>query len=207
MIPVLPINYFPPISYFVVLAQNDTVLIEQHEHFIKQSFRNRMEIFGVNGKLSLTIPLHRKSREKKMITDVSIANDTPWQAHHWKSIANAYRATPYFEYYEDKLLPLFLNEQNNLWDFNLQITHLLMGFLGLQTKIEFTNDFDKNIDYDFRNSFSAKAPQLIDGERYIQTFEEKIGFLNDLSILDALFNMGPETLSYLKQQKLNVQHK
>ncbi len=77
MIPVLPINYFPPISYFVVLAQNDTVLIEQHEHFIKQSFRNRMEIFGVNGKLSLTIPLHRKSREKIMIADLSIANDTP----------------------------------------------------------------------------------------------------------------------------------
>lgn len=205
MVPVLPINYFPPISYFVVLAQNKSVLIEKNEHFIKQSFRNRMEIFGVNGKLSLTIPLHRKSREKKMITNVSICNDTPWQAHHWKSIANAYRATPYFEYYEDKFLPLFLEEKNDLWEFNLEILKLLMALIGIDTSIEFTSDFEKNIPQgDFRSAFSAKAPQLLNAERYIQTFEEKMGFLNDLSILDALFNMGPETLSYLKRQNLNL---
>jgi len=204
MTPLIPSTYFGPISYYVLLANNDEVLLETKEHFVKQSYRNRAEIYGANGMLVLTVPLERKSREKTLITDLGIANDEAWQHHQWKSIAAAYRSSPYFEFYEHYFTPLFIEQQTNLFDFNQQLTTLLCKIIGINCKITPTTDFVKTTDEDYRYVFTPKKESPIKLTRYIQVFEDRYGFIPNLSILDLLFNKGPETLGYLKAHKISL---
>lgn len=202
MIPVLPISYFGPVDYFLVLAQHEEVQLENWEHFVKQSCRNRCAIYGANGRLVLSIPLNRKRREKTGIQEVQINYDADWQSLHWKSIASAYRSSPFFEYYEDQFAPLFLQKWDTLYALNQEILNLLIKLIGLSTKISTTGKFEKNYSLDYRYVFKGGLSSVVNTTRYIQVFEEKCGFLPNLSILDLLFNQGPQTLTYLKQQQI-----
>ncbi|MFL9834287.1 WbqC family protein [Chryseobacterium terrae] len=197
----LPVFYLPPISWFseFLKAENE-VTFEQFENFPKQTYRNRTNIFGANGKLSLIIPInHNGSREFKSI-EISYRED--WQKLHWKSIKTAYQSSPYFEYYEDKLKKLFENKEKFLLDFNIKSIQIILDILKTEKAYSLNKEYIKNPEeINFRDSFSAKTASEYEMADYYQTFSDKLGFLNDLSIVDLICNKGPESMTYIKSIK------
>lgn len=197
----LPVFYLPPISWFSeFLNPENEVVFEQFETFPKQTFRNRTNIYGANGKLSLIIPInHNGSREFKD-TEMSYRED--WQKLHWKSIKTAYQSSPYFEYYEDKLIKLFENKKKFLLDFNIKSIKIILDILKTEKAYSLNKEYIKNPEeVNFREKFSAKIPSEYEMDEYYQTFSDKMGFLNDLSIVDLICNKGPESMTYLKHIK------
>ena len=199
----LPIFYLAPISWFSVFldAEND-IAFEQFEHFPKQTYRNRAVIYGANGKLPLIIPIqHTGKREMK---DIRISYAEDWQKLHWKSIKTAYQSTPYFEYYEEKLKAIFQEKTDSLLEFNLNALKVILGILKTEKDFIVTEEYFKNPSQkDFRSAFSAKSESEIAMQDYYQSFSDKHGFLKDLSILDLICNIGPESLTYIKNIKIN----
>jgi len=197
----LPVFYLPPISWFSeFLNPENEVVFEQFETFPKQTFRNRTNIYGANGKLSLIIPInHNGSREFKD-TEMSYRED--WQKLHWKSIKTAYQSSPYFEYYEDKLIKLFENKEKFLLDFNIKSIKIILDILKTEKAYSLNKEYIKNPEeVNFREKFSAKTPSEYEMDEYYQTFSDKMGFLNDLSIVDLICNKGPESMTYIKHIK------
>lgn len=198
----LPLSYFGPIEEFVYLAQNNTVTYESKEHFVKQSYRNRCIIYGANGLLRLTVPLVLKSREKTAMEQVKISYAENWQAHHWKSIKSAYKNSPFFDYYEELLLPLFLEEVDTLKNLNLKILSSVKQCLQLSCETLLNQEFKAYTDNDLRLNIHPKKNPTLQLPRYIQVFEERHGFHKNLSILDLIFNEGPSAILYLQNIKL-----
>ncbi|MCD9856347.1 WbqC family protein [Epilithonimonas sp. JDS] len=199
----LPIFYLPPISWFsVFLDPENEITLEQFENFPKQTYRNRAVIYGANGKLPLIIPIkHTGKREMKDI-EISFAED--WQKLHWKSIKTAYQSTPYFEYYEDKLKTIFEGKTNSLIEFNLNALKVVLNILKTEKEFTLTEEYLKTPEFEnFREKFSAKSESETEFAEYYQSFSEKYGFLKDLSILDLICNIGPESLTYIKNIKIN----
>ena len=195
----LPISYLGPVAYYSVILQSEQIFIETKEHFIKQSFRNRCTIMGANGTQTLTIPKERKSSDKTLISDISISNQDNWQKLHWQSIVSAYNSSPFFEYYKDDLLPFYNTKHNTLFDFNLKLSKTILELMQVEKKLNFTSNFQKECNgLDFRSSKFILKNQ----EEYQQVFCEKYSFIPNLSILDVLFNLGPETTSYLERQSI-----
>ena len=198
----LPVFYLPPISWFSeFLNDENEILFEQFENFPKQTYRNRCNIFGANGKLSLIIPInHNGAREYKSI-EVSYREN--WQNLHWKSIKTAYQSSPYFEYYEDKLMKIFEKKEKFLLDFNLKSIEVIQQILKTEKAYSLNTEYVKNPEsINFRERFSAKTESEYHAEEYYQTFSDKLGFIKDLSIIDLLCNKGPETLTYINNVKL-----
>lgn len=197
----LPVFYLPPISWFsVFLNPENNIVLEQFESFPKQTYRNRANIFGANGKLSLIIPIsHNGKRELK---DIEISESEDWRKLHWKSIQTAYQSSPYFEYYEDKIKKIFDIEERNLINFNLKGLEIIQQILKTEKAHSLNVEYIKNPEeINFRERFSAKIPSEFEMEEYYQTFSDKLGFLKDLSILDLICNKGPESLTYIKNIK------
>ena len=195
----LPISYLGPVAYYSVILQSEQIFIETKEHFIKQSFRNRCTIMGANGTQTLTIPKERKSSDKTLISDISISNQDNWQKLHWQSIVSAYNSSPFFEYYKDDLLSFYNTKHNTLFDFNLKLSKTILELMQVEKKLNFTSKFQKEFNgLDFRSSKFILKNQ----EEYQQVFCEKYSFIPNLSILDVLFNLGPETTSYLERQSI-----
>ncbi len=197
----LPAFYLPPISWFsIFLDSENEILFEQFESFPKQTYRNRTNIYGANGKLSLIIPIiHNGNREFKS-TEISYRED--WMDIHWKSIKNMYQSSPYFEYYEDKLKGLYDTKEKYLLDFNLKSIDIVQKILKTEKAYSLNDEyikFPKEINY--RENFSPKKPSEFEMEQYYQIFEDKFGFLKDLSILDLICNKGPESTTYIKNIK------
>lgn len=194
----LPIFYLPPISWFSqFLNENHEVELEQFENLPKQTYRNRANIFGANGKLSLIIPIHHDG--KRTMKDIQISYAENWQKLHWKSIKTAYQSSPYFEFYEDKFLKIFEKEDKFLMDFNLKALEIIQQILKTEKAYSLNDEYIKNPEAeDFRNFFSAKSDNEIAMEDYYQTFSDKLGFIKDLSVLDLICNKGPESVTYIK---------
>ena len=197
----LPTAYLAPISYYAILLQLSDWQIEHHENFIKQSIRNRCEIYGANKKLRLTIPKKRHKSHKTIITDITISYEEKWQKKHWNSIVSSYNSSPFFEYYKDEIQPAFEKKEKYLIDFNNKLQEIILTILQVNvqynasTKYNYTGNF-----YDMRNhNFSNN-----DIKRYDQVFMEKNGFIANLSILDLLFNLGPESTEYLNNLNICV---
>ncbi len=199
----LPIFYLPPVSWFsVFLNEENEVDFEQFENFPKQTYRNRASIYGANGKLALIIPI--KHTGKREIKDIEVSFAEDWQKLHWKSIKTAYQSTPYFEYYEDKLKKIYAEQIVSLKEFNLKALGIILDILKTEKKYELTNEYFKNPEAeDYREKFSAKSESMSEFEEYYQSFSDKNGFIKDLSILDLLCNIGPESLTYIKNIKLD----
>ena len=197
--PLLSTAYLAPIEYYAILLQKPNCSIELHEHFIKQSIRNRCDIYGANGKLQLTIPKQRKGSSKTIIKEIQISYKQDWQKQHWTAIKSAYNSSPFFEYYQDELHPFFEAEETLLVDFNQKLQKVILGLLQEEDNTNFTKEFQHEGGFsDFRNhKFKSKNLQ-----RYDQVFMEKYGFIPNLSIIDLLFNLGPESSDYL--QKLDI---
>ncbi|MDY0932683.1 WbqC family protein [Chryseobacterium sp. CFBP8996] len=197
----LPVFYLPPISWFSeFLNVENEVVFEQFESFPKQTFRNRTNIYGANGRLSLIIPIiHNGNREFKD-TEMSYRED--WQKIHWKSIKTVYQGSPYFEYYEDKLEKLFEKKEKFLLDFNIKSIEIVQNLLKTEKAYSLNEEYIKNPEeVNFREKFSAKKNSEYEMAEYFQTFSDKLGFLNDLSIVDLICNKGPESMTYIKNIK------
>ena len=196
-------TYFPNIAHFVAMANSDSVCFEVCDNYQKQSFRNRTEIYGANGKLALTVPVSYTQKNRQLYKDVKIANDDNWQQLHLKSLQSAYSMSPFFEFYIDDLMPLFEKRFDYILDLNLYCFEMLLECLQMNLVTSKTKSFEKEPvgKTDFR-PLVMRNHKVNTLETYTQVFTEKHGFIPNLSILDLLFNEGPNTELYLKRQKL-----
>lgn len=194
---ILSTAYLAPIQYFTKFVKYDKVIIEAHENFIKQTYRNRCKIYGANGELSLSIPV-KKSAPKTTIKELLIDYDTNWRKLHWKSIESAYNSSPYFEYYIDDFLPFYTKKYKYLFDFNTELLKMILENIDISTKIDFTETFFNN-EYDmddFREQIHPKKRNVDKNFKiieYTQVFQSKHSFIPNLSIVDLLFNEGPNS--------------
>jgi len=197
---VFPMFYLPPVEYFVRLNQHkQNVLIEKEEHLIKQTYRNRAHIYSPDGLLALTVPVIKGSKVHTSIKDVKISYDFSWQRLHWMSLQACYRRSAYFEYYEDDFARFYENKTEYLFDYNEQLLRMLLGMTKLKADLKFTESYEPSYPGmdDYRLAFSAKKEASFEQKPYFQVFEERKGFLKNLSIVDLLFNQGPQTINYL----------
>lgn len=200
-------TYLPSIAHFVAITKAKNVTFEVDDNFLKQTYRNRAYIFGANGKLALNVPVIHTQKNRQKYRDVKIFNETNWQDLHWKSLLSAYRTSPFFEYYEDELHPLFHLKADFILDFNLKCTDVICECLQLDLQISKSEVYQKTVENknDFRFLVNAKKEHPYDFEEYTQVFNSKHGFIPNLSILDLLFNEGPNAVNYLESQSLKLQ--
>ena len=193
-------TYFPSISHYVAMLKADSVTFEMEDNFQKQTNRNRMYIYSPNGVQMLNIPIKHSKEKHQKYKDVRIENDFGWQKNHFKSLEAAYRTSPFFEYFEDDFRPLFEKRHEFLMDLNLEIFELVNNTLGIKIIPEKTTEFFHDVPnfIDLRHLANGKkdTTQL---EIYTQVFNDKHGFINNLSILDLLFNEGRYAVDYLKR--------
>ena len=203
--------YFGPISQYVALAKSKKVIFENEDNYQKQTFRNRMYIYDSNGSLLLNIPIkHRNSlgiskKAKQKYKDIQIENDFDWQKNHWRALKNSYQTSPFFEFYEDELHPLYHKNFKFLMDFNYECLDFILDCLQFDISISKTNTYEQEVNEevkDFRYLIDAKSKKNFKIDKYTQVFEAKHGFISNLSILDLLFNEGTNTLNYLQSQQL-----
>jgi len=195
-------TYFPNIAHFVAIVKAKEVILETDDNFVKQTYRNRTYIYGANGKLALNIPVIHTQKNRQKYRNVKIFNNEKWQSLHWKSLLSAYRTSPFFEYYEDELHPLFHAKTNFILDFNLKCFEVICDCLQLELNMSKTKTYQSNIENvkDYRYLVHAKKEQPQVFDTYTQVFNNKHGFISNLSILDLLFNEGPNALNYLENQ-------
>lgn len=196
-------TYFPSISHFVAMVKAESITFEMEDNFQKQTNRNRMYIYSPNGIQLLNIPVKHSAEVHQKFKDVRIENAFDWQKNHFKSLEAAYRTSPFFEYFEDDIRPIFEKKHEFMMDLNFQTMEIVMDCLGIPFTYDKTNEYFHEVadKTDFRHLANGKkdASQF---EPYTQVFEEKRGFLNNLSILDLLFNEGRYAVDYLKNQTL-----
>ena len=199
-------TYFPDISHFVGITNAESVMFEVEDNYQKQTFRNRTTIYAANGKLILSVPVVFTQKYRQKFKDVKIANDTNWQSQHWKSLQSAYRTSPFFEFYEDEFRPLFTYKETYLLDLNFKCLKIILSCLLLDLKFTKTESYKKTVNNitDFRHLVDTKQEQIQQFSTYTQVFNNKHGFIGNLSILDLLFNEGTNALNYLQSQKLSL---
>tara|TARA_B100000886_G_scaffold267999_1_gene192122 strand:- start:954 stop:1562 length:609 start_codon:yes stop_codon:yes gene_type:complete len=190
----LPCAYFGSIEYFSHLISNK-YLIEVNDYFIKQSLRTRCKIYGANGPLTLTVPKVRKKSSKTLFKDIKINYDHDWQKEHWESLISSYRSSPFFEYYEDELQTLFKKKYIFLIDLNIEMMTFVCSKIGISTAFNLSESYIDNSNYVDKRMHNFEH---IEPTRYMQVFENKFGFISNLSILDLLFNEGNNSKAYLE---------
>ena len=197
-------TYFPSIAQMVAIVQSEGLVFEVFDNYQKKTYRNRTYIAHANGKLALNIPIqHSKNGERQQTKEVVADNSFPWQSQHWKSLQTAYRTSPFFEFYEDDLAPLFQNRVSNLLNHNLQIFDTLCDLLGLEASYSTSPEyFREPKQKDLRYLVAAKKERNYKLTPYTQVLEAHHGFISNLSVLDLLFNEGPNSLLYLESQKI-----
>lgn len=194
--------YFPPVSYVVALLQSNSIVVEQYETFPKQTYRNRTVIATANGLLSLTVPVVRTNGNHTYTKDMAICYNENWPLKHWRAIESAYNASPYFLYYKDELELILNKKHSTLIDLNMDIIAFVFKKLKTKKEVLLSDDYVSIITErtkDYRNVFSPKNKETIQLPPYDQVFTDRFGFQSDISILDLLFNLGPDSLGYLKE--------
>lgn len=199
MTPLLPITYFGNIEYYWHLAQNSKVGIDLEESYQKQTYRNRCTILGANGPLDLSVPVERPFGKQSKSRDVLISNAENWRQVQWKSLESSYNRTPYFEFYADKIKAILFNNHQYLYQLNLSLMHHLIEKIGLAVEIDLVGKGSVDYTSDYRENFSPKKNSTFSSYPYLQTFTDRFGFSNNLSILDLLFNEGPNTICILNE--------
>lgn len=199
---ILP-TYFGPIDLFSKLVDAESLTFEVCDNYQKQTYRTRQYIYGANGKLLLNIPIkHQKDlqKERQLMADVLIDNSFAWQKTHLKSLQIAYRTSPYYEFYEHEFEELYSKEFTHLIDFNLATWECILNLLELDLPIEKTEKYEASLkdSDDLRYLGVAKRKPIQTLNEYIQVFATKHGFIPNLSILDLLFNEGPNTTVFLR---------
>jgi len=213
MTALLQTAYFGPVQWYQKLYRYDHVLIEQHDSYQKQTYRNRCVIATANGMQTLTVPTvssGSSAGEKCLVKDLRISDHNQWRRVHWNALQSAYSESPFFEYYADDIRPFFEKKYEFLIDFNETIRQTICELLDIHPHVAYTSSFlppfttpdgsPSGSLADFRSVIHAKHPEPdadFKPKRYWQVFQHKHGFLPNLSILDLLFCMGPESVFYL----------
>jgi len=192
-------TYFSPISQYSEIVKSDQLLFEMEDNFQKQSYRNRCYIYNSSGKQLLSIPVKHQIKEgRKKTKDTLVENDFPWQDHHFKSLKIAYSTSPFFEFFEDDIASIFEKKYKYLQDVSIDTFLFIQDALQLEIRFSETKKYEDNTtENDFRVLADRKQQPNKLVERYIQMFDDKHGFIPNLSILDLLFMEGPNTISYL----------
>lgn len=193
--------YLAPIEYYQAIAQNDATIIEQYDHFEKQTYRNRCRILTCNQVMDLVVPIIRP-KERCLFKEIKISYTEKWQQTHWRAIESAYNKSPFFEYYKEDYEPFFTKKYDYLIDLNQGLLETTMQLIHLYTPLSLSKTYQKEEELvgitDMRRSFHPKQIHTKTNKPYYQVFDQKFGFQPHLSIIDLLFNMGPETILYLK---------
>lgn len=201
----LPSSYLPSVGWFVQLYSHSRAWIEAHDHYQKQTCRNRCVIASPNGVLPLTVPIERYDTPKCPMRDIRISDHGNWRHLHLNALDSSYRNSPFFEYYIDDFLPFYEKKYTFLYDYNLELVQLICKLIGLEREILPTTAYGETTSteaQDMRMLLSNKhydAP--IPGftpKPYYQTFQQRFDFFPNLSIVDLLFNMGPESILVLR---------
>ncbi|MFW6275534.1 MAG: WbqC family protein [bacterium] len=194
---------FAPVEYFA-LINAVPVEIEKYSNYVRQTYRNRYIILGANRPLTLSVPVEKVKGKKIKDSDIKIAYHTQWQNNHWHSIVSAYNSSPFFQFYRDDIEPFFSKKYKFLFDFNIEITNLMIDLLDVDANITFTGEyrtFTGNKENDMREVIHPKKNNspFFKPFTYKQVFDDRHGFVPNLSILDLLFNKGPESQFVLKK--------
>lgn len=202
----LHVTYFPNVAHMAIMLQADGYIFETQDTYLKQTYRNRTCIYAANGKLQLNIPVIHSQNNRQLYKDVMIKSEEKWQINHLKSLESAYRKSPFFEYYIDDISVLFEMEVNNLFGFNLKCLEVIFECLQLPCNFKFTESFEHHPRgiKDFRSLVCCKKEVEQQFDPYTQVFEGKHQFIGNLSILDLLFNEGPNTVNYLKPLQVKL---
>ena len=192
-------NYFPNIHQFIQIIKANNILFEVSDNYQKQTFRNRTYIYGANGKLGLFIPVIHTHKNRELFKDVKISYESNWMDLHLKSLQSAYRSSPYFEYFEDDFIKLYSEKEKFLADFNIKCIKLISNLLDLDLDYKISSEYvEKTNDIiDLRDLSNARKQKTIETPKYIQVFESKHGYLNNLSIIDLIFSEGPNSVSLI----------
>ena len=192
--------YLPSVEYMSWVINQKKLYFLTSGHYQKQTYRNRAEIYGPNGKLKLIIPVtkNRGSNHQKDI-ETMIDNNFLWQKNHWRSLQMSYRASPYFEFYEEDFYPFYNNKISSLMELNIGLIKVVLKLLKFEIPIEEKND---NKVKEKRDLIISKKIVNVSILKYNQVFIDRHGFLSNLSIVDLLFNLGPESLDYLKNLRI-----
>ena len=194
---ILPSAYLAPVGYYALLwAHGREVSIEQHEHYVKQTLRSRAYIAAAHGRECLTVPVVHSAGGKMLMRDVKISDHGNWRHLHWQALQTAYDKSPFFEFYADDFAHFYEGRPTEwLLEFNLMLTQTVCRLIGMEFTPTFTDEYCKEGDFvDMRDATFDTLQTL---PYYYQVFAERNGFLGGLSIVDLLFNMGPESLVVL----------
>ena len=205
-IPLLSSAYLAPVRYFAHLYTAPPAVIETCDNYVKQTYRNRCLIAGPNGVQALTVPIEKPSYGKAAMRDIRISDHGNWRHLHWNALQSSYERSPFFEYYADDLRPFYERRIEFLLDFNEGLQQTILNLLDLSPTILHTDAYlamPSEDMLDLRELISPKRPWQDDStftpQPYYQVFSHKHGFQADLSIVDLLFNMGPEARIILKK--------
>ena len=197
---VFPLFYLPNVEFFKNLSQYKdlTVLIEKEEHYPKQTFRNRTQIVGPNGRLDLTVPIQKRINERRKYKDVKISYDDNWQRIHWLSLETSYRSSAYFEFYEDAFAPFYQKKYDFLFDYNMELFSTILKLIKLPIAFQMTASYETVYEdlTDFRSIIVPNKSSDYQNKTYFQVFEDRNGKLNNMSIVDLLFNQGPQAAKF-----------
>lgn len=197
--------YLPPIQYFSKIYGAPCIYMETYEHYVKQTYRNRALIAGPNGVQALTIPVEHEYNKRPATRDIRLSDHGNWQHLHRNALQSAYEGSPYFEYYADDILPIYDKGHQFLVDFNEDFLYTICDLLSLTPNVVKTEAYADALALgadDFRETIRPKNSHSIDktfrSVEYYQVFRHKHGFQENLSIIDLLFNMGPESRLVLR---------
>lgn len=197
--------YNGPINYYARLIREDSVILEKYDHYSKQTYRNRCRIMGPNGIITLSVPVKRKRGKKTLMRDILIDYDTPWYKIHWRSLVGAYAASPFFHLMKEEFIPFYQRRIRYLIELNMGLLSTTLGLIGVDIPVHTTEEFSMSWELEERYPWYHPKKKVEEADpdfrppEYHQVFSERFGYRSNLSILDLLFNEGPNTLLHLKQ--------
>lgn len=191
--------YLPPVEYFSLIRGADDIFIEANENYIKQSYRSRCYILSSHGPQMLPVPVIEGSRHKIPVSLARIDYSKKWQQVHLRAMVSSYRCSPYFDFYYETIEKIISGKYELLWDLNIKLLEALLKMLKVRKRISLTEDFEQPVNepYDYRYRLDPAKPALQVHKEYMQVFNIPSGFIHNLSIVDLIFNQGPDSVNFL----------